>query len=306
MRLGKSLKTLVKSLSKVKLKAAKHAPEIFMAAGIVGTCAATVMACKASKNVDDIVEEHKEEVEEIKAEASETPMNEHRKKLFKAYAKFLGKLIKNYGKAAAVLIISIGAILYGHNMLRHWYVDMSAIAASALQDNKKIYAALEQEVGKEKAMEILNDIHHERVEETVVDAKGKEKILKKDRATVGPNMSQFTIRYNQQTADTWVADWDRNEYTILREYEFLVNQFETKETGHMYWIDAVEYMLGNRGLKMVLDERKRKKLPNIVQMGWIYNPEMTNQFQFKYMRDPENDYGFLLTFIPEGNITELI
>lgn len=53
------------SLSKVNFKLKKMSPEILVGLGIVGVIAGTVMACKATTKVNDILDETKENVDKV-------------------------------------------------------------------------------------------------------------------------------------------------------------------------------------------------------------------------------------------------
>ena len=99
------------------------------AAGIVGTVAGAVMACKATTKVSEIVEDTKEQLDTIHkvAEAGEMKTNEGvipyteedaKKDTTIVYAQTAVKFVKLYGPAIAVGTLSIASILAGHNILR--------------------------------------------------------------------------------------------------------------------------------------------------------------------------------------------
>ena len=50
----------------VKGQVQKHSPEILMGVGVVGVVTSTVMACKATMKLNDILEESKETRDKIK------------------------------------------------------------------------------------------------------------------------------------------------------------------------------------------------------------------------------------------------
>ena len=49
----------------------KHSPEILVVAGVAGTVLATVMACKATMKLPDILEEHKDTMDEVHKQVPE-------------------------------------------------------------------------------------------------------------------------------------------------------------------------------------------------------------------------------------------
>ena len=54
-----------RSIHKVGFKLKKYSPEILVVTGVVGIVASTVMACKATSKVQDIIDETKETVDTI-------------------------------------------------------------------------------------------------------------------------------------------------------------------------------------------------------------------------------------------------
>lgn len=53
------------TFGKVALKLKKHSPEILVVAGVVGTVASAIMACKATTKISTILEKTKEDVDVI-------------------------------------------------------------------------------------------------------------------------------------------------------------------------------------------------------------------------------------------------
>lgn len=304
-----ALSKVVKSLTKLKFKAAKHAPEIFMYAGIAGTVGATIYACKKTKNVDPILEEHNEAVEELKAEAEEAemPMADYRKEMAMIYLKTMIKIGRNYAIPFALFIASVASIMHGHNMLRKWYVDTSVALAAVTNDYNNLYDNLVKEVGEEKAKEIKAGIVTEEIEETYTDAKGKEKVRKTEVKRLGNKGSVYTLRWNCDTADAAVRDSESNYSTLNLLIEQMKNNIATRETGHLFWIEAIEFLFGSAGLKKILDERKENGLPCPMVSGWLYDwkNETNPLVDIEVIKDPEIEEGFLVTMIPQGNISEL-
>ena len=299
-----ALKNVTRCLRKLKFRTIKHAPEIFMYAGIAGTVTATVIACKKTENIPEIMEDHKKELEEVKAQASEMPMNEYRKELTKVYASTGLKVFRNYAMPAALGIASVASIMYGHNMLRKWYVDTSMALAAVTDDYNKLYDNLVAEVGEEKAKEIKAGIISEEVEETITDAKGKDKVVvtKKKRLL---NPSAYTFKWNNETADEWVKDFEQNYFVVKSRAAQMENNLAVRETGHLFWIEAVEYLCGSRGLKKILDERAEAGKPLAINLGWLYDPDKATNINIDYIPDPEDPYSLIITLIPDGNIVEL-
>ena len=67
---------LTRTLNRTGLKIKKHSPEILLATGTVGIVASTVMACKATLKVEEIVDEAKEKIDTIHQVSADPAMAE--------------------------------------------------------------------------------------------------------------------------------------------------------------------------------------------------------------------------------------
>lgn len=307
MSITNVLKRTTNLFKLAKFKAGKHTPEIFMYAGIAGTVTATVIACKKTQNMDQILEDHKDEVEELKTQASEEDMtmNEYRKEMTKIYATTAAKTIRNYALPFGIGVASVASILHGHNMLKKWYVDTSLALTAVTNDYNNLYDNLVAEVGEEKAKEIKAGIVTEEIEEVEVNSKGKEKIVKKEVKKLSGKGSMYTLPWNELLADSWKADLEINRFELEGRFRTLNNSIAKRCTGHLFWWEAVEFIFGTKGLKLILDDFKRRGIAVPMQAGWLYDPEDAGPtIVWECVPDPEDKYSWLITFIPNKNIYE--
>lgn len=165
---------LVRKTSRLALKASKHSPEILMVSGIVGGVVATVLACKATLQVDEILEKHEEtmmKIEEVLEDNDRYPEYDQKKASrdkVVATIKTGVSIAKLYAPAVAVGTISISAIVGGHYILNKRYVGMTA-AYTALQEAYKGYRRrVREEVGEEREKELYLDVY-DKVVETLED-----------------------------------------------------------------------------------------------------------------------------------------
>ena len=68
--------TLTRTFNRTGLKRKKYSPEILLAAGTVGVVTSTVMACRATLKVEDIVDDAKQKIETIHRVVSDPTMTE--------------------------------------------------------------------------------------------------------------------------------------------------------------------------------------------------------------------------------------
>ena len=110
-------------LAKIGFKLKKHSPEILIIAGIVGTVASTVMACKATTKLSAIMDKTSEDIEAVhKAESTEELAEQYtpedaKKDLTIIYAHTAWDLTKLYVPSVALGAISIASILTSHRIM---------------------------------------------------------------------------------------------------------------------------------------------------------------------------------------------
>ena len=201
------IKTIGKRAGKVMFKVKKHAPEILVFGGIVGTIGGTVMACVASTKVNDVIEGHKTEIEDIKEEKEraaneiiedengeiiEYTNKEYYKDLAIVYIQTGYEFVKLYGPAVLVGAASIGSILKGHNILKNRYVGALAAAATIDQTFRDYRGRVVERFGEETDEELRYGIETKQIEQTVVNEKGKSKTVKKTVKVIQGNISEIS------------------------------------------------------------------------------------------------------------------
>ena len=66
MNKSELLNTATRTFYKFGFKLKKHSPEILVVAGVIGTVASTVMACKATTKLNGILENSKDDIDKIR------------------------------------------------------------------------------------------------------------------------------------------------------------------------------------------------------------------------------------------------
>ena len=136
MKKNEIIARVTKAVNTATIKVKKHSPEILIAAGVVGTVASAVMACKATTKLSTVLEEHKKDVdavhecsknEEIKADYSQ---EDAKKDLSIIYTQTGVKLIKLYAPAIALGALSLTSIVASNNILRKRNVALAAAYAT--------------------------------------------------------------------------------------------------------------------------------------------------------------------------------
>ena len=117
----------------------KHTPEILMGVGIVGIGVGTVMACKEARKMDPILNEHKDQMEQIHMAADmevvvdeetgqSAPYTEKdkRRDTFLAYGKTAIKMAELFAPSVGVISLSLGCVVSSHVILRRHNLALTA------------------------------------------------------------------------------------------------------------------------------------------------------------------------------------
>lgn len=190
------MSNVTRSLHKVGFKIKKHSPEILVVAGVVGTVASVVMACKSTLKVNDILEEAKETVDAIHdgveqkkhtTDGEEYTQELANKDLAIVYVQTGWKLIKLYGPALALGTASVGCMLASHNIMRKRNVALAAAYTAVDTGFKEYRGRVIERFGKDLDRELRYNIKAKEIEEVIVDEDGNETTVTKTVEVIDPN-----------------------------------------------------------------------------------------------------------------------
>lgn len=307
MKKEEIMKNVSATFGKVSLKLKKHSPEILVVAGVVGTVASTVMACRATTKLSGILEESKNNIETIHKCADDESMAEKyskddaKKDLAIVYAQTGVKLAKLYAPSVALGALSITSIVASHNILRKRNVALAAAYATVDKTFKEYRNRVVDRFGAEVDKELRYNIKAKKFEEMVTDPdSGKEKKVKSTVDIASPTESDYS-RFFDETCLNYENNRDYN-LMYLRSQEALAND-KLRADGYLFLSDVYDAL----GIK-------RTKMSQTV--GWIYKPDGNkngdNFVDFGILetnRETENggyERAILLEFNVDGPILELI
>ena len=309
MKINNLVNGATRTFNRAGLKLKKYSPEIMVTAGVIGVVASAVMACKATTKASSIVDEMKEEMDEIREAVDMVDEKTYSKEDLKrdtaiVYLQTGVKFAKLYGASIALGTLSITSILVGHNILRKRNLALAA-AYTAIDTSFKAYRGrVVERFGKELDKELRYNIKAKEVEETVIDKKtGEEKVVKKTIDVADPNEYSDYARFFDDGCNGWSKDPEFN-LMFLKQQQSYANDL-LKSRGHLF-LNEVYDLLGIQ----------RTKAGNIV--GWIYdekNPVGDNFVDFGIYdinrpknRDFVNGYErtIILDFNVDGDILSLM
>lgn len=305
---------ITRTFYKVGFKLKQHSPEILIVTGVVGTVAASVMACKATLKVNEVVDEAKENIEKIH-EATDTGITkagevytpeDSKKDLTIAYTQTALKLARLYGPAVVLGGLSITAILAGHNITRKRNVALAAAYTAVDKGFKEYRGRVIERFGEELDKELKYNIKSKETEEIVVNEDGTESIVKK-RVDVVDVADPNNISQYARFFDDGCTGWDKNPETslyFLKLQQDFANE-KLRRRGYLF-LNEVYEMLGI----------PRSSAGCVV--GWIYDEKCPNGDNFVDFgifdvtkpknRDFVNGYerAILLDFNVDGNIQHMM
>lgn len=161
------------------LKIQKHSPTILVVGGVVGGITTVVMAVKASKKADVVIENHKAERAEVgpvpsKAVATPEQRKDVQLRVMETYFNTGMNLAKVYGPTLMVGSLSFGSILYGHKILHGRHVASVAAYTGLMEQFGAYRGRVRQTLGEKAELDIYNGAHGEYVEDP--DHKGEFKL----------------------------------------------------------------------------------------------------------------------------------
>ena len=293
----------------VKGQVQKHSPEILMGVGVVGVVTSTVMACKATMKLNDILEESKETRDKIK-EVENNPKYEDKysqedakKDLTINYVQTGMKIAKLYAPAVVLGGASLGCLLASNDILRKRNAALSAAYMTVDKSFKEYRNRVTERFGEEVEKEIRYGIKAEQLETTVVDEDGNETTVTDTVKTMDPNLYSDYARFFDAASPYWQNDPEYNLMFLKAQQQYANDLLRAK--GRLFLNDVYD-MLG-------IEKTKAGQV-----VGWVYDRENPNGDNFvdfgiydmskERVRAFVNGYetNILLDFNVDGNIWDLM
>lgn len=315
-----------RTFHKVGFQLKKHSPEIMIVAGVIGTVTSAVMACKATTKVHEILEETKNEVnqvhsvlenddlryEEVKQDdgtlvkAEKYTEEDSKKDLAIIYIRSGMKFVKLYGPSVALGVVSLASILASHNIMRKRNVALAAAYTAVDKSFKGYRSRLVERFGEELDKELRYNIKSKEIETIVTDENGEEKVVKEYIQAADDSNPTFYSDYAKcfdNGCAGWTKDAEMNKMFLRRQQDWANDRLKAR--GYLFLNEVYESL----GIP-------RTKAGQVV--GWVYdtkNPKGDNYVDFgiynihnEQARDFVNGYerSIWLDFNVDGNILDLI
>ena len=255
-------KTLRKSFKKAQLTVRKHSPEILMVAGVIGTVAGAVMACKETLELEDVLDEckhEKMELEEQYAMCEEYSEDALKKDQVKLTIKQAAKIVKLYAPSVIMEVTSIGVIFASNDIMRKRNASMAAAYATLNSMYKRYRQNVIESYGEEVDKDMRFGVKHEKV--TEIDEDGNK--VKIDARIVDLDNTALAI-----------SDYSRFFQAGCKGFDASSGRY------NLLYLKGIQAMFNNKliadGYVMLNDVYRElgfDTIPEGWSIGWVYDEE---------------------------------
>jgi hypothetical protein len=294
---------VTRTVASTVFKARENSPTLLFVSGVVGVTATTVLACRATLKVEEVLEEHNKMMEKIAfAEGSEVLQKSgkyvaddaHKDRVL-VYLKTTGTLVKLYGPAIVCGLVSVGALTQSHRILNNRNAGLVA-AYTALEKGFNEYRQrVIDDVGEDRERELRYPLESCEIDDE--DKPGKTKQVQR----VGAGSASIYARFFDHNSPSWNPQPDYNIVYLRCQQNTLNDQLRSR--GHVF-LNEVYDALGIERTKegSVVGWLWEGKGDNYIDFG-IFNREMTPE-RLDFFTG--NEGAILLDFNVDGVIYDRI
>ena len=275
MKMNAVMANVSRFAAKAKFKLGKHSPEILMVVGAVGAVTSTVMACKATLKVNDILAAHDatvatiHDVQEgkVQIKAGEEYTEEDVKKdLTTTYVQTGLKIAKLYAPAVILGTLSIGCMFGSNHILQKRNAALTAAYVTLDKAFGNYKERVTERFGDRVQSELEHGIKAVEVESKVVNEDGTEETIKSYVDEVDGAHSPYDLIFDEMI-DEWQPDAQYNKWHLAQVEDTANRRLRTQ--GYLF-LNDVYRMIGryNSGTMIVKPEGQI--------VGWLYDPNNEN------------------------------
>ena len=295
-------------LSSTQYQVKKHSPEILMVAGIAGTIVGTVLACKATTKVSEIIEEKNKNVEDVHTcledNTKEYTEEDSKKDLTIIYAQTGVKLFKLYAPAIGVMALSFASIIAGHKVLKKRNIAIAAAYAAIDKGFKQYRKNVIEEFGEGVDQQMRFGLKAKEIKKKDKDGK----TVKETEYYIDPdanplnNISEYA-RFFDAASENFAKDPEYNMMFLRRQQDYANEMLKSR--GHLFLNEVYDLLdiprsKAGQVVGWVYDKNGNTKGDNYVDFGLYRNDQGTRRFVNGL------EYNILLDFNVDGVIYDII
>ena len=295
-------------LSSTQYQVKKHSPEILMVAGIAGTIVGTVLACKATTKVSEIIEEKNKNIEDVHTyledNTKEYTEEDSKKDLTIIYAQTGVKLFKLYAPAIGVMALSFASIIAGHKVLKKRNIAIAAAYAAIDKGFKQYRKNVIKEFGEGVDQQMRFGLKSKEIKKKDKDGK----TVKETEYYIDPdanpldNISEYA-RFFDASSSNFAKDPEYNMMYLRRQQDYANEMLKSR--GHLFLNEVYDLLdiprsKAGQVVGWVYDKNGNTKGDNYVDFGLYRNDQGTRRFVNGL------EYNILLDFNVDGVIYDII
>lgn len=295
-------------LSSTQYQVKKHSPEILMVAGIAGTIVGTVLACKATTKVSEIIEEKNKNVEDVHTcledNTKEYTEEDSKKDLTIIYAQTGVKLFKLYAPAIGVMVLSFTSIIAGHKVLKKRNVAIAAAYMAIDKGFKQYRKNVIEKFGEDIDQQMRFGLKSKEIKKKDKDGK----TVKETEYYIDPdanpldNISEYA-RFFDAASSNFAKDPEYNMMFLRRQQDYANEMLKSR--GHLFLNEVYDLLdiprsKAGQVVGWVYDKNGNTKGDNYVDFGLYRNDQGTRRFVNGL------EYNILLDFNVDGVIYDII
>lgn len=252
---------LGRSFHRTALQFKKNSPGLMFGLGVAGAVTSTVLACRATLKLPDMLDEFKTDIEGVKSlshhdQSKAYPVQEYKKDLAYAYGINTMRIVRLYAPAVIVGGSSIALLTGSHVALTRRNAALTA-AYSAVQLSYDAYRErVRDEYGEEKELDLY---HATRIEKMMVDDKVEEVRV------ADPTKWSPYARFFDEGSRNWVKHPELNLMFIRCQQNYANDLLQAR--GHVF-LNEVYDMLG-------IDRSQAGQV-----VGWVIGDNGDNYIDF--------------------------
>ena len=202
----KSLIAVTRTVGRTVLQAKKNSPTVMFVAGMLGVTTGTVLACRATLHLDEVLGKDLDTLEDIKTMQHSSYSEEYRTQdRILVMTSMSVSLVKLYGPSIIIGGLGVACLAGSHNIL----TKRNAALTAAYAGLERSYAAYRDRIRKEIGEDKECQLHYEVQTEEAVKAKAGN--LKHKGSSKFPGYSQYAKFFDEGS-----SSWSRNaEHNLL-------------------------------------------------------------------------------------------
>jgi uncharacterized protein DUF6353 len=210
----------------------KSSPTILFGAGIVGVVATAVLASRATLKLEEVLYDHKKDMQDVNRVVREKGMPEDEGSKIKAlvYVKTTQRIMKMYGPALGVGALSVAALTGSHHIMSKRNAGLAAAYSAVDKAFGNYRARVQSDLGEDADREFMYG--KETRETTTVKKNGEEKTKTSVHADSASGPSMYAVMFGRDTSQSWSPEAGHN-IMFLKAHQSYAND-KLKAKGHVF------------------------------------------------------------------------